>query len=61
MFTGALFRTAKTWKQPMCPPPSGYGCVCVCIQSVGHFSAIKCIQLHAICNNVDGPREYYAW
>ena len=43
MFTAALFITAKTWKQPKCPPKEeqAKSMWSVCIYIMEYYSAIK--------------------
>ena len=55
MFTAALFITAKTWKQPKCPPKEeqAKSMWSVCIYIMEYYSAIKKEQNNAICSNRD--------
>ena len=41
MFTAALFTTAKTWKQPKCPPTDDWIRKMWYINTVEYYSAIK--------------------
>ena len=53
----ALFTKDKTWKQPKCPSTD------IWVKKMWvweYYSAIKKELNTAICNNMDGPREYYA-
>ena len=59
MFTAALLTIAKMWKQPKCSPTDEW------IKKMWYtYNRIlfdhqkECNS--AVCNNVDGPREYYA-
>ena len=59
MFIAALFTTAKTWKQPICPSTDEWikkMCVCVCD---GVLLSHKKEGNNAICSNMDGPRDYH--
>ena len=53
MFTAALFKVAKTWKQPKCALTDE------CIYTMEYYSAIKKEWNIAICSNMDGAREYH--
>ena len=57
--TAALFIIVKAWKQPKCPSAEEWfkGMWCIYIYNevlLSHKKAWNC----AICNNVDGPRDY---
>ena len=41
MFIAALFTTARTWKQPKCPPPDEWIKKMWYIYTMGYYSAIK--------------------
>ena len=56
MFTAALFTIAKIWKQPKCPLTDEW-IKMWCIYTMEYYSAIK--KGNAICNNMDGPRDYH--
>ena len=58
MFTAALFTTAKTWKQPKCPPTEEWIKKMWHIYTMEYYSAIKRMK-YAICSNMDGPRDYH--
>ena len=57
MFIAALFTTAKTWKQPKCPP-TDESAKRQYIHTTEHYSAIK-EQNNANWINMDGPRDYH--
>ena len=57
MFTATLFMTAKTWKLPKCPSTNEWIKIWY-IYTMKYHSAIKKEGNFAICNNMDGPREY---
>ena len=61
MFTAASFTIAKIWKQSKCPP---INVVKKMMRYVNIYSGILFSHEEernpAICNNMDGLREYYA-
>ena len=61
MFTTALFAIAKIWKHPKCPLINeAIKRDVVYTHTEEHCSAIKKEYNLAICNKMDGPREYNA-
>ena len=59
MFTAALFTTAKTWKQPKCPPTDEW-IKKMYIYTTEYYSAIKKEQSNAIYSNMDGTRDSHS-
>ena len=59
MFTAALIRTAKTWKQPKCPTTEEWIKKMWYIYIMEYYSAIKKND-NVICSNMDGPRDYHS-
>ena len=57
IFTAALLKIAKTWKQPKCLLIEEKIKVCY-RYTMKYFSAIK-KQNNVICGNMDGPRDYH--
>ena len=55
MFILAVF-TTKTWKQPKRPQIG-----LISVFTMEYHSAVKGEWNTAICNNVDGHKEYYAY
>ena len=61
MFTAALFMTAKTWKQPMCPSIEDWIKKIRYTYTMEYHSAIRKDEIcTAICINMDGSWEYHA-
>ena len=59
MFIAALFKIAKTWKQPKCPSTDEWIKKMWYIYTMEYYSAIKKEWNNAICSNMDGPRDYH--
>ena len=59
MFTAALIRTAKTWKQPKCPTTEEWIKKMWYFYIMEYYSAIKKND-NVICSNMDGPRDYHS-
>ena len=58
MFIAVLFTIAKTRKQPKCPSTGEWiNKMGIYIYIMEYYSAVK--KKSAICNNMDGPGEYY--
>ena len=57
VFTAALFRIAKTWKQCKCPLTDEWIKMWWYIQD--GILAIKINEKNAICSNTDGPEDYH--
>ena len=63
MFIVTLFTIAKIWKQCKCPSTNDKNVACVYIYIYTHTQwniSHKKEWSSAICNNVEGPKEYYA-
>ena len=66
MFIKALFTITKLWKQPKCLwtdewiKKMWYIYMCIYTHTMIYYSAIKKEWNLAICNNMDGAREYNA-
>ena len=58
MFIAALLTTAKTWKQAKCPLTDEWIKEMWYIYN-GILLSHKKEQNHAICSNMDGPRDYH--
>ena len=52
MFIAVLFKTAKIWKQPKCPPMDEWVKKMWYTYTMEYYSAIK---RRKSCNNMDGP------
>ena len=59
MFTAALFTILNTCKQPKCPLIDEWIKKMWYTYTMEYYSAIKKRNI-AICDNMDGSREYYA-
>jgi len=55
MFTATLFRTAKTWKEPKCPPVDEW--IHRDIYTREYYLAIQKEGNSSICDNMDEPRR----
>ena len=55
MFNAALFRRAKILKQPECLSTDNWVKMCDIYILLGHKKEWNL----TICNNIEGPREYY--
>ena len=65
LFIPVLFPIAKMWKQPTCPLTDEWikkmWYIYVYMEYYSAYSAIKKKERNlAICDNMDGPRGYYA-
>ena len=59
-FRAVLFTIAKTWKQPKCPSSDEWiKKIHTYTHTQENYSAIKEQWDNAICNNMDGPRDYH--
>ena len=58
MFTAALLRIAKTWKQPKCLSTDEQIKMWYS-QTMRYYSTIKKERNNAIYINIEGPRDYY--
>ena len=56
MFIAALFKIAKTCKQPKCPSTDEWIKMCY-THTMEYYSALKKEWNNAICNNMDGLRD----
>ena len=65
MFITALFIIAKIQKQPKCPSivklMKNIYCLCLHKKKVKYYPTIKKELNSAICSNMNGTREYYAY
>ena len=67
VFTVAIFRVSKTWKQPKCPSTDDWivnceiMCVCVCVRVCihTHISSHKKEWNNSICSNMSTSRDYH--
>ena len=59
MFIAALFKIAKTWKQPKCPLTDERIKKMWHIYTMEYYSTIRKKWNNTICNNMDGPRDYH--
>ena len=59
MLMAVLFTIAKIWKQPKCPSTDDWIKKLWFIYTMEYYLAIKKQNL-SICNDMDGPRGYYA-
>ena len=57
MFTAAIHKMAKTWKQPKCPLTEDWIKKMWYIYTMKYGSAIKRMN-NAIFSNMDGPRDH---
>ena len=57
MFIAALFKIAKTWKQPKCPLTDERIKKIWYIYTMEYHSALKKEQNNAICSNMDETRD----
>ena len=53
VLTAALYTRVKTWKQPKCPSTNEKDVVHIC-----NGTLLSQEWNHAICSNMDGPRDY---
>ena len=60
MFIAALFTIAKIWKHPKCSSVDEWIKKMWYIYTMEYYSAIRKKTDPTICNNMDGPRGYYA-
>ena len=58
MFIGALFTTAKTWKQAKRPSTDEQIKKMWHIYTIKYHSVIKKNEIVPFCSNMDGPRDY---
>ena len=58
MFIVALFRIAKTWKQPKCPSTDEWIKNMWYIYTMEYYSSIK-EQNNDICTKMDGKRNHH--
>ena len=58
IFIAALFKIAKTWKQPKCPSTDEWIKMWY-KYTIEYYSAIKREWNNAICSKMDGPRDYH--
>ena len=59
MFTAALFTTAKSWKQYKCPSTDEWIKKCGTYIQWNTTQPSKRMKQHAICSNMDEPRDYH--
>ena len=60
MFIAAMSTIAKLWKEPRCPTTDEWIKKMWYIYTMEYYSVIKKELNLAICNNMDGAREYIA-
>ena len=60
MFTVALFKIAKIWKQPKCPSVDEWIKQLWDIYTMEFYSAVKIEESFTLCESMDGPGEHYA-
>ena len=59
MFIAGLYTIAKTWKQPRCPSTDEWIMKMWYKYTMEYYSNHKKEWNNAICNNMDGPRDYH--
>ena len=60
VFTAALFKIAKIWKQPKYPSIDEWIKLLWDIHTMEFYAAIKKEENFTLCNSMNGPGEYYA-
>ena len=59
VFTAALLTTARTRKQPTCPPTDEWTKKTWCIHTTEVYPVIREEWNNAICSNVDGTKDFH--
>ena len=59
MFTAALFKTVKAWKQPKRPSTEEWIKKMWYIYSMEYYSATKKEWNNVLCSNMNGHRKYH--